>query len=86
LFQYYDDEGDRQTIDSGDVNDYLQNITQTEFTAKDFRTWAGTVVTATALRDTDDSDSKTARDREIVVAIKQAAQALGNRYATCRQY
>lgn len=43
LFQYYDDEGKRQSIDSGMVNDYLKEISGEEFTSKDFRTWAGTV-------------------------------------------
>ena len=51
LFQYVDDEGNRQTIGSGDVNDYLREITGQEFTAKDFRTWAGTLLAVAALRE-----------------------------------
>jgi DNA topoisomerase IB len=50
LFQYFDDDGQPQTIDSGDVNNYLREITNEDFTAKDFRTWAGTVMAARELR------------------------------------
>src|SRR3712207_7264909 len=51
LFQYVDDQGEQQTIDSGAVNDYLREVTGQEFTAKDFRTWAGTILAVRALKE-----------------------------------
>src|SRR5205814_9298383 len=56
LFQYIDENGQRQTIDSGDVNEYLREITGQDFTAKDFRTWAGTVLATLALPEVESFD------------------------------
>ncbi|UBF23743.1 DNA topoisomerase IB [Kovacikia minuta CCNUW1] len=86
LFQYRDDNGEYQTISSGDVNDYLREITGQDFTAKDFRTWAGTVLAASELASIGPFTSQTAAKKNIVQAIKTVAVHLGNRPATCRKY
>jgi DNA topoisomerase-1 len=85
LFQYLDANGTRQRVDSGDVNAYLREITGQDFTAKDFRTWAGTVLAATALRDLGAVDSSRARKRHIVAAVETVARRLGNTRAVCRK-
>lgn len=86
LFQYIDDAGNYQSIGSADVNDYLREITGQDFTAKDFRTWAGTVLAATELVEIGAFTSQTAAKKNIVQAIKTVASHLGNRPATCRKY
>ncbi len=86
LFQYRADHGEYQTITSGDVNDYLREITGQDFTAKDFRTWAGTVLAASTLAEMGSFTSATAAKKNIVQAIKTVAAHLGNRPATCRKY
>ncbi|HIK16772.1 MAG TPA: DNA topoisomerase IB [Leptolyngbyaceae cyanobacterium M33_DOE_097] len=86
LFQYLDEDGQRQSISSNDVNDYLREICEQDFTAKDFRTWAGTVLAARELCQMTDCESKTAIKKAIVQAIKSVAEHLGNRPATCRKY
>lgn len=86
LFQYYDEAGDRQTVDSGDVNEYLKAVTGEDFTAKDFRTWAGTNVATDTLYQIGDWEKETDAKRNVVTAIKAAATRLGNRPATCRKY
>ncbi len=85
LFQYLDDDGQRQTIDSGDVNAYLQEITGDEFTAKDFRTWAGTVLAALALREFETVDSEAQAKKNVVRAIERVAGRLGNTPSVCRK-
>jgi len=85
LFQYIDQHGQQQTIGSADVNDYLREITGQEFTAKDFRTWAGTVLAALALRELAPHDSATAAKRNIVHAIEHVAEQLGNTPSICRK-
>lgn len=86
LFEYLDDQNEVRTISSGEVNEYIRGITGEEYTAKDFRTWAGTVQTALALAAMGASESQTEANRNIVAAIKDAARRLGNRPATCRKY
>lgn len=91
LFQYLDESGKRQQVDSGNVNDYLQHLTGEDFTAKEFRTWAGTVLTAQELNgiQTEASEAKgsgTKAEQQITAAIKAVAKQLGNRPATCRKY
>jgi DNA topoisomerase I len=86
LFQYIDVDGSPQDITSTDVNDYLRDITGQEFTAKDFRTWAGTVLATVQLAEMGRFSSQTAAKRNLSQAIKQVAQYLGNRPATCRKY
>ena len=84
LFQYLDEEGQRRPIDSGDVNDYLRDISGEAFTAKDFRTWAGTVAASLALQEWLEIDDEAGRKRAIVRAIEEVAEQLGNTPAVCR--
>lgn len=86
IFKYYDSSGDRHFIDSGDVNTYLQQITNQDFTAKDFRTWAGTLLAAIELDDLGEFDCETQGRKNVTQAIKKVAKQLGNRPATCRKY
>ncbi|MGF1521190.1 MAG: DNA topoisomerase IB [Leptolyngbyaceae cyanobacterium] len=86
VFQYLDKEGQRQQVDSGDVNDYLRKITGEDFTAKEFRTWAGTVLTAQELGGLATAPPKTEAQQHVTEAIKVVAKQLGNRPATCRKY
>jgi len=86
LFEYMDDEGIIRAISSGDVNAYIRGIAGEEFTAKDFRTWAGTVQTALALAGIGGFENLTEAKRNVVAAIKDTAKQLGNRPATCRKY
>jgi DNA topoisomerase I len=85
LFQYVDEEGETQSLGSADVNEYLREITGQDFTAKDFRTWAGTVLAATALQEFKAFNSKTEAKRNIVRAIDNVASRLGNTPAVCRK-
>jgi DNA topoisomerase-1 len=84
LFQYVDEEGQHRTINSSDVNDYLREVTREDFTAKDFRTWAGTVLAARALWEIKQFDSKAHAKRNIVTAIETVAKKLGNTRSVCR--
>ncbi len=86
LFQYIDEEGERRTVQSGDVNDYLRLITGEHFTAKDFRTWGGTVAATIALYQLGPAQTEKERKKSIAHAIKEAAFALGNTVTVCRQY
>ena len=85
LFQYVDEAGQVRDVGSGDVNDYLRQISGADFTAKDFRTWAGTALAAEALQEFQDFDSKAAAKRNITRAIEQVAERLGNTQAICRK-
>lgn len=85
LFQYLDEDGNRHGIDSGDVNAYLQEITGEPFTAKDFRTWSGTVLAAMALQEFESFDSEAAAKKNIVAAIERVAERLGNTPSVCRK-
>jgi DNA topoisomerase I len=84
LFQYVDDDGERQVIDSSDVNQYLREITGEDFTAKDFRTWAGTVLVARALGELP-SETATEAKKNLVKAIEAVAGLLGNTKSVCRK-
>ncbi len=84
LFQYLDDDGVRQDVKSNDVNAYLHEITGQDWTAKDFRTWAGTMLTALELRACAPCATKTAAQRTVVAAIKVVAERLGNTPSVCR--
>ena len=86
LFQYLDEDKQPQDIKSSDVNDYLREITGQEFTAKDFRTWAGTVLAASHLAEIGKFTSQTAAKKNITQAIKSVSSYLGNRPATCKKY
>jgi DNA topoisomerase-1 len=85
LFQYVDEQGRRQTIDSADVNDYLREISGEDFTAKDFRTWAGTVLAAKALASVPAFASIAEAKRNVIHAIESVARRLGNTKAVCRK-
>ncbi len=89
LFQYVDDEGTLCTVESSEVNAYLRTISGAEFTAKDFRTWAGTVLAATALANLVAEEgakvSGTLLKKNVVQAIKDVATRLGNTTAVCRK-
>ncbi|WP_245906543.1 DNA topoisomerase IB [Teichococcus aestuarii] len=85
LFQYRDEAGELQGIDSADVNEYLREATGEDITAKDFRTWAGTVLAAMALSEFAAFDSQAAAKRNIRAAVERAAARLGNTPTICRQ-
>jgi DNA topoisomerase-1 len=86
LFQYLDGNGRRQKVDSGDINQYLRDITGQEFTAKDFRTWAGTMYAATALREMGPAATLTQRRANVTAAVDLVAERLGNTRTVCRKY
>lgn len=85
LFQYRDADGVLHDVTSADVNDYLREITGQEITAKDFRTWAGTVLAALALQEFERFDSQAAARRNIKAAIERVASRLGNTPTICRK-
>ena len=85
LFQYVDDDGERRTIDSSDVNEYIRQVAGEEFSTKDFRTWAGTVLAAQALQKFETAASDSESKRNIVQAIEGVAKKLGNTKAVCRK-
>jgi DNA topoisomerase I len=85
LFGFVDHEGRTHDIKSEDVNEYLREITGQEFTAKDFRTWAGTVLAARALKEFEQVDSEARRKKNVVRAIESVAERLGNTKAVCRK-
>ncbi|MFP3519362.1 DNA topoisomerase IB, partial [Pseudomonas sp. SIMBA_077] len=77
LFQYLDEDGERHTVSSQDVNDYLHSLTGEDFTAKDYRTWAGTAMALAVLRELawqPESDAK----RHVVAMVKDVSRQLGN--------
>ena len=86
LFQYRQESGDYVKVDSADVNDYLREVTEEDFTAKDFRTWHGTGQMAHELAALGPAQSETEAKRNIVEAVKVTAKRLGNRPAACRKY
>jgi DNA topoisomerase-1 len=86
LFQYVDEEGGSKSIDASDVNEFLREISQDNFTAKDFRTWAGTVLAARELLAADAAESETEAKRRVVEAVKSVAKRLGNTPAVCRSH
>jgi DNA topoisomerase-1 len=85
LFQYLDETGQRQTLDSADVNAYLRDITGQDFTAKDVRTWAGTVAAACALWQLETFESQTQAKNNVAQAMDAVAKQLGNTRAICRK-
>src|SRR5688572_8812785 len=86
LFQYLDDDGKRQVVDAGDVNEYLRDVTGREVTAKDFRTWAGTMLAAEKLREMGPAPSKRQAEKNVVAAIDAASAKLGNTRTVCRKF
>jgi DNA topoisomerase-1 len=85
LFEWVDDGGERHSISSQDVNDYLRETTGEDFTAKDFRTWAGTVLAAAALRSSSGFESVAEAKQNVISAIDRVARRLGNTRAVCRR-
>jgi DNA topoisomerase-1 len=85
LFQYLDETGQRQTVDSADVNAYLRDLTGQDFTAKDVRTWAGTVSAACTLWRLETFESQTEAKNNVVQAMDAVAKQLGNTPAVCRK-
>jgi DNA topoisomerase-1 len=85
LFQYVDESGEQRTVGSGDVNEYLREIAGDDFTAKDFRTWAGTLLTAIALQAFEEFDSEAQARRNVGLAIEAVAERLGNTPTVCRK-
>jgi DNA topoisomerase-1 len=85
LFQYVDEDGERHAIDSSDVNEYLREITGQHFTAKDFRTWAGSVLACDLLRGMGAFENATQAKKNVVAAIKAVAAKLGNTPSVCRK-
>ena len=85
LFQYIDREGRQQKVSSEDVNEYLRSIAGSDFSAKDFRTWAGTVLAAMALAQFERFDTKKQAKKNLVAAIETVAERLGNTPAVCRK-
>jgi DNA topoisomerase I len=86
LFQYIDDDGHRQAIDSGDVNRYLREASGDDFTAKDFRTWGGTLLALRELRQLPPPASPAKAKRSVSQVVQRVSSLLGNRPATCRKY
>jgi DNA topoisomerase I len=86
LFQYLDENQERQSVSSEDVNAYLRETTGEDFTAKDFRTWGGTVLALSALLEVDDCESEREANKAVVEVVKRVAGQLGNRPAICRKY
>jgi DNA topoisomerase-1 len=85
LFQYLDEHGERHDVTSGDVNTYLKEISGRNITAKDFRTWTGTVLAAMALSEFEQVDSQAVAKRNIRNAIERVASRLGNTVTICRK-
>ncbi len=86
LFQYYDEDGKRQSIDSGMVNDYIKEISGEDFTSKDFRTWSGTVKAFLAFKENGCAETETEKKKVIAFAIDKVATQLGNTRAVCKKY
>lgn len=86
LFQYLDENGEPARIDSRDVNTYLQEATAGDFSAKDFRTWAGTVGTIEILRKQDYADTTAERERVLQQAVREITEQLGNTVAIAKRY
>jgi DNA topoisomerase-1 len=85
LFQYLEPDGTRHSVDSSDVNEYLRQVTNDHFTAKDFRTWAGTVMACTMLHELDSFTSETQAKKNVVAVVKAVAYRLGNTPSVCRK-
>lgn len=86
LFQYYDNEGNRHPIDSGMVNHYIKDASGGDFTAKDFRTWAGTLNIIRAFKSIGESESESDCKKKIVAALDEVSKQLGNTRTVCKKY
>lgn len=86
LFQYYDENGERRTLESGDINAYLKEITETDFSAKDFRTWGGTVRMISCLDEMLKEEPDQDKEKLVKEAFKTVAKGLGNTPSVCSKY
>jgi len=86
LFQFIDENGERRSIDSGMVNEYIKQISGSDFTAKDFRTWAGTVHALMAFKELGFSETQTECKKKIVSALDMVSKLLGNTRNVCKKY
>lgn len=86
LFQYFDEDGNKKAIDSGMVNAYIKEVSCGDFTAKDFRTWSGTVQALLAFKDLGFSETQTGIKKNIVAALDVVSQLLGNTRTVCKKY
>ncbi|MDQ0593310.1 DNA topoisomerase-1 [Chryseobacterium ginsenosidimutans] len=86
LFQFYDDEGNRHHVDSGMVNDYIKELSGEDFTAKDFRTWSGTVNALIAFKEIGYAETHTQYKKKVKEALEMVASHLGNTSTVCRKY
>ncbi len=86
LFTYYDENGEIKTVDSGMVNEYIRTISGGDFTAKDFRTWAGTITALLAFKEVGNFETAAEMNRKIPAALDIVAKQLGNTRTVCRKY
>ncbi|HUZ60231.1 MAG TPA: hypothetical protein VMU83_15780 [Hanamia sp.] len=86
LFQYFDKEGNHHSIDSGMVNNYIHEISDKTFTAKDFRTWSGTVLAFIALKEAGCCETEADTKRNIIEALDKVSKLLGNTRTVCKNY
>ena len=86
LFQYYNQDGSRHSVDSGMVNEYIKNISGKDFSAKDFRTWSGTVNAFLAFKEIGFADNDTANKKNVAQALDKVAEHLGNTRTVCKKY
>jgi DNA topoisomerase-1 len=86
LFQYYDEDGKHYRIDSGDVNHYLKEVAGEDYTAKDFRTWAGSVNALCAFRTLEKAKNESELKKQVVEVIDHVAATLGNTRTVCKKY
>lgn len=86
LFQYFDAEGNKKSVDSGMVNNYIKEACGADFTAKDFRTWAGTLATLQVFKTIGQADSATDTKKNIVAALDEVSKKLGNSRTICKKY
>lgn len=86
LFQYYDEEGNHHSIDSGMVNEYIKEISGEDFTAKDFRTWSGTVNALIAFKEIGYAETNAEYKRKVKEALEMVASHLGNTSTVCKKY
>jgi DNA topoisomerase-1 len=86
LFKYFDDDGKREEVEAEQINEYLREVTGADVTAKDFRTWAGTMDAAAYLRECGPAQTKKEAERNVVTAVDHTAKRLGNTRSVCRKY
>lgn len=86
LFKFFDEEGERHVVDSEDVNNFLKDITGEDITAKDFRTWGGSIISADNLHSLGEGENKTKIKKNINETIKKVASHLNNTVSVCRNY